>query len=267
MAKRKEKALPDVAAPEMPPTDPPKREATSLGYKLAKVLGEIKSIEKTGHNPHYHYDYITEDVLTDQIRPLLAKHGIALMFGAVSCDDLPPNRTRVWCEFILMDCDGNEKRVLCPGEGKDEKHMDKALAKAMTMATKYWLYKTFLVSTGMDEPEKDDKPSNEDRRPPPASKSQAPPEADLMTAKQRESLEKILQEKANDVHLKYSTQLIDLVKKSLTTDGPVTEGSAKRLIAEAKKQKQASKKVNGEDESAKQTPAAEAEKKDEELEF
>lgn len=254
MAKKKEEALPDVAVPEMPPVEAP-RVKTSLGFKLSKVLGEIESIEKTGHNPHYNYDYVTEDVLTDQIRPLLAKHGIALVFGATKVEDIPPNRTRVWCEFILLDCDGNRERVLCPGEGKDEKHMDKALPKAMTMAVKYWLYKTFLVSTGMDEPEKDDSPKTEDRK--------TPPPVDLMTASQRKKLEAIL----TNEDVKYSTQLLELAKKSVETEGPVTQGSATRLINEAKKQQKAAKKVNGGDEDAEQTPAAEAEKKDEELEF
>jgi len=238
-----------------PPERPP--EKTPLGFKMAKVLGEIEKIQKTGHNPHFHYDYVTEDVLTEQIRPLLAKHGIALMFGATHCDDIGPGHVRVWCEFILMDCDGNTERTLCPGQGKDERNQDKALPKAMTMATKYWLYKTFLVSTG-DDTERDD-PAKVTAPPPP------PPDTDLVTVKQRETLEKILNESVEG-KVEYSTQLIDIVKKSLTTDGPVTEGSAKRLIVEAAKQKKA-KKVNGGDEDAKQTPAAEPEKSDKELEF
>ena len=133
---------------------------TTMGWKMAKVLGEIHTSPKEGFNAHFNYHYVREDTLTEVIRPLLAKWGISLVFGAERVEDLATGDdrgtwTRVWCRFTLMDSDGNEQSVLCPGEGTDAKHPDKALYKAMTGSTKYFLYKTFLVSTG-DDPERDD---------------------------------------------------------------------------------------------------------------
>ena len=149
---------------ELVPVNSHKGDPTTMGWKLSKVMGEIHTIPKEGFNAHFNYHYVREDTLTEQIRPLLAKWGISLVFGAVKIEDmaLGDDRgtwTRVWCKFTLMDCDGNRMSTLCPGEGTDPKHPDKALYKAMTGATKYFLYKTFLVSTG-DDPERDDDPSS-----------------------------------------------------------------------------------------------------------
>lgn len=250
---------------------------TSLGHKLALVLAEIQHVKKTGHNPHFHYDYITEDSLTEHIRPLLARHGIALMFGATHADDIAPGRVRVWCEFTLLDKDGNEKTVSVPGEGWDERNPDKALPKAMTMATKYWLYKTFMVSTHddteRDDPAKTQFTDNERRKQQRTQQRKedltaAVPDSELFTTKQREQLEKNLKD-----DFEYSTQLTELMKKSITTDGPVTEGSAKRLINEATRQRKVAKeKAAKEKAAAAETEAEPAEtpeaaKKDEELSF
>lgn len=252
---------------------------TSLGAKLALVLAEIQNVKKTGHNPHFHYDYITEDSLTEHIRPLLARHGIALMFGATHADDIAPGRVRVWCEFTLLDRDGNEKTVSVPGEGWDERNPDKALPKAMTMATKYWLYKTFMVSTH-DDTERDDpakiqlsakeKAKQTEQRQRQQVKdeklTQAVPDSELFTTKQREQLEKNLKD-----DFEYSTQLTELMKKSITTDGPVTEGSAKRLINEATRQRKVAKEKAAKEKAdqAETDPAEtpDAKKKDEELAF
>ncbi len=244
---------------------------TPLGAKMALVLAEISAIKKTGHNPHFHYDYITEDVLTEQIRPLLADHGIALMFGATHAEDIAPGRVRVWCEFCLLDRDGNEKTVTVPGEGWDERNPDKALPKAMTMATKYWLYKTFMVSTH-DDTERDD-PAKTQLSPAERKKQQqqqqkkqelTEPVADseLFTTKQREQLEKFLKD-----DFEYSTQLTELMKKSVTTEGKVTEGSAKRLIAEAGRQRKVAKEKAAKEKAAAAETEPDAEKKDGELEF
>lgn len=248
---------------------------TPLGAKLALVLAEIETIKKTGHNPHFHYDYITEDVLTEHIRPILARHGIALMFGATHAEDIAAGRIRVWCEFTLLDRDGNEKTVTVPGEGWDERNPDKALPKAMTMATKYWLYKTFMVSTHddteRDDPAKTQLTANEKRQ---QQRQQmkdeklttAVPDSELFTTKQREQLEKNLKD-----DFEYSTQLTELMKKSITTDGPVTEGSAKRLINEATRQRKVAKeKAAKEKAAAAETEPAETpdtDKKDDELKF
>ncbi len=262
--KEKEKTPPvkkkaSVEVPELDqkrPGDP-----TTMGWKLAQVLGEIHTIPKEGINEYYGYKYILEDTLTNQIRPILAKWGLALVFGAEKVEDLEGHKTsdgqnqgywtRVWCRFTLFDSDGHEFSTLCPGEGTDANHPDKALYKAMTGATKYFLYKTFLVSTG-DEPERDDSPQTTLKKQKKQKKesvkdktqtqqiqdSTAP---DMMTTDQLDELKKLSENKDN-----FNEQLIKVMDDILERGG--SEGSAKRIIAEAKRQNEESQqKTNGED--------------------
>jgi len=203
-----------------------KAKGTSIGYKLCQVLGEIHKIPKEGHNPHFHYDYVKEDTLTEQIRPLLAKHGLALMFGAEVLPDPGDGRTRVLAHFTLIDVDGNELSSSCPGEGKDLKHQDKALPKALTGAVKYWLYKTFLVSTG-DDQEQDGKETID-------------PPKDEMQQSQIDELSMYRKMEERDPGT-FTEQLNTLLVRTLDeadskTTATASQGTAKRLIEEARKQ-------------------------------
>lgn len=258
MATRKQKAekkKPTVDPPKDPEVvNPHEGDPTTMGWKMAKVLGEIHTIPKEGYNPHFDYKYVREDTLTEQIRPLLAKWGISLVFGAVKVEDLATGDdrgtwTRVWCRFTLMDCDGHKMDVLCPGEGTDARHPDKALYKAMTGATKYFLYKTFLVSTG-DDPERDDDPDS--TTPPKGGKkkqaakkdiqrtqTQDANTPDMMTSDQLDALKKYA-----EVKDKFTEQLVKVLGKIIDEGG--TEGSAKRILAECKRQDELEEKKSDE---------------------
>ena len=262
---KKEKAkTPPVAQPKkkkeetQEPVNPHEGDPTTMGWKLAKVLGEIHTIPKEGHNPHFDYDYVKEDTLTEHIRPLLAKWGLSLVFGAERIEDLATGDdrgtwTRVWCRFTLFDCDGHEFSVLCPGEGTDARHPDKALYKAMTGSTKYFLYKTFLVSTG-DDPERDDDPDS--TTPPKGGKKQSAKKntqkdqmqktqtqdantPDMMTTDQLDDLKKYAGNKD-----KFTEQLVKVLDKIIEEGG--TEGSAKRILVECKRQNELEEKKSDE---------------------
>jgi hypothetical protein len=199
---------------------------TSIGFKLCKVLAEIHSIPKEGFNAHFQYKYVTEDTLTERIRPLLAKHGLCLVFGSKILPSPGPNRTQVACTFHLLDVDGNELITEVVGEGKDGNHQDKALYKAYTGATKYFLYKTFLVTTG-DDPEVDGRETID----------QAPDEMD-QGQRDELSMYRKMEDKSPGL---FSEQLAKLIVRTLDEaekDGTRTasKGTAKRLIDEAGKQ-------------------------------
>jgi len=252
--------------------NPHEGDSSTMGWKLAKVLGEIHTIPKEGYNPHFEYHYVKEDTLTEHIRPLLAKWGMSLVFGAERIEDLATGDdrgtwTRVWCRFTLFDCDGHEFSVLCPGEGTDAKHPDKALYKAMTGATKYFLYKTFLVSTG-DDPERDDDPNSTTppkggKKKQSAKKNTQTPQTqdantpDMMTSDQLEELEKFQKNQDN-----FSEQLVKVLDDILKRGG--TEGSAGRIIAECKRQ---NKDVEDKEKQEEKTPGETPQEPDEEVPF
>ncbi len=268
---KKKKQDPPSKDPEV--VNPHEGDPTSMGWKLAKVLGEIHTIPKEGYNPHFDYKYVREDTLTEVIRPLLSKWGISLVFGCVKVEDLATGDdrgtwTRIWCKFTLMDSDGNKMSVLCPGEGTDAKHPDKALYKAMTGATKYFLYKTFLVSTG-DDPERDDDPSS--TTPPKGGRkgkdntkknTQTPPKQDantpdMMTSDQLDKLKELSEGNNN-----FTEQLVKVLAKIIEEGG--TEGSAKRIIAECNRQ---NKELEEQKEKGEEKTEDHPNEKDEEVPF
>lgn len=151
-------------------------QASGIFTKLNKILGEVGKVPKSGHNNFHNYDYVKEDDLTEHLRPLLAKHGLALIFNAVELKEMPNSGLAVKTEIMIGDTDG--ACIVATVWGMAQDKGDKAIWKAMTGAMKYWLYKTFLVSTG-DDPERgdDDKNGAAARKtaPPPAQKPAAAP--------------------------------------------------------------------------------------------
>ncbi|NIR76814.1 MAG: hypothetical protein GWN53_17445 [Gammaproteobacteria bacterium] len=141
--------------------------------KIADVLAEIEEIPKTGKNPHFGYAFHEEQVIVEHLRPLLAERGVTLVVSQ-------GERT---VEEYGNDEDGYKKIVVAPtsvtfvdaedgsnftatvwGEGQDTQ--DKGSHKALVGAFKYALMKTFLISSGKDDPEHDRgaKPSRRSKR-------------------------------------------------------------------------------------------------------
>ncbi len=135
-------------------TAEPQKSSGKLMTKMAQILSEISRVPKSGYNAHHKYHYVTEADLADHIRPLLAKHGIAIIFSMENVIDIGNDVTQDECVITVGDeSESFQARVF--GRGKDPQ--DKGIYKATTGAMKYWLFKTFLVSTG-DDPEVESKP-------------------------------------------------------------------------------------------------------------
>lgn len=50
-----------------------------LATALAKAQAEIQNVVKDAKNPHFKSDYATLDAITDTVRPVFAKHGLAVV--------------------------------------------------------------------------------------------------------------------------------------------------------------------------------------------
>lgn len=130
--------------------------------KIATVMGDVAKIAKNGWNDHFKYKYANESDVLDGIRPLLAGQKIALftnivwqerkivpIYNRYKPNDPPIKRyfTKVLVKFVLA-CGDKGARITSYywGEGEDES--DKGLYKAYTGAVKYFLTKSFLISSG-----------------------------------------------------------------------------------------------------------------------
>jgi len=133
----------------------------SLYRKINAAQAKAGRVAKNGWNDFHKYAFATEGDIADHIRPILAEVGLAFMPKLEKHEIIPgvpgekgsTNTTRVWIACTLADIDTGETFVeTWIGEGQDKG--DKGFYKAYTGAIKYFLSKTFLISTG-DDPEAD----------------------------------------------------------------------------------------------------------------
>lgn len=144
------------------PQNQPAFTGRPLAAKLARVLSDVHRVPKNGRNDFHKYDYVTESDLVDHIRDKLAEHGVAI-FPSVRAHDVVEMEdqrkrtvylTTVTLDISLVDGEsGDTMTTTWIGQGIDQS--DKGYYKAYTGAMKYFLMKTFMISTG-DDPEQDE---------------------------------------------------------------------------------------------------------------
>jgi len=141
-------------------TDPVVQAQASLFRKIAQVMGEVGNVPKNGYNSFHKYKYVQEADLVEAIRMKLAAHNVAVIPSLGDVVERPCKSgskdsivTTARVAFTFVDGDtGAMFKSEWAGQGEDP--TDKGLYSAYTGALKYFLMKTFLVSTG-DDPERD----------------------------------------------------------------------------------------------------------------
>jgi len=125
----------------------------SITKKLVKVMGSMSRIAKDGRNDFHKYNYVTEAAVLEEVRQALVENGL---FITQSVDGVTKDGDLVTVSVTntLIDAEtGESLSVKSAGSGTDKG--DKAIYKAITGATKYFLMKNFLLPTG-DDPEASD---------------------------------------------------------------------------------------------------------------
>ncbi len=120
--------------------------AVGLYAKLARVMGKLERLPKNGWNEHFSYAFATDADVADAIRPLLADEGIAVLVSSKE-PKFEAQTTLLPVVIRLVDSEtGQSETFEWTGQAMDRQ--DKGINKAATAAIKYWLLKTFLLSTG-----------------------------------------------------------------------------------------------------------------------
>lgn len=138
--------------------------AGGLAVALATIMGDLGGIEHDGRNPAQGYQYTSYDAIAGRLRPLMAREGVVL--APVRVEVLGERdiagRTSSWHVVRLAvtyrlthAASGDSLDVPIVAEGADSS--DKAIPKALTMAQKYLFKQVFLVSTGEDDAEADER--------------------------------------------------------------------------------------------------------------
>ena len=120
----------------------------NLTTKLIRVMSNIKRVAKNGTNSFHGYDYVTEGDILEAVRENLIKEGV-FIFSSVVASHKEGDLTSVQVKNTFVDSEtGESMEVMSLGQGQDKG--DKGSNKALTAASKYFLMKNFLISTGED---------------------------------------------------------------------------------------------------------------------
>lgn len=133
-----------------------------LAPALVKAQSEIKAAQKSGDNKFDKYKYSKLEDFFDSAKPILAKHGFALVIGTPSVNPLPDRTTKNGgaehaCQVTVSACliheSGEWIEAIGQGEGQDR--ADKSIYKAITGAKKYAVAGLLAIPT-TDDPEADE---------------------------------------------------------------------------------------------------------------
>lgn len=144
------------------PAKKTKKPATSkapkgLWAKIGAVQQNVQVVAKLGLNDFHKYKYAYERDYIAEIKPLLGAEGLVIVQTVKNCAErdvqtskgATENRATVTVAYTIRDTEtGQGHTVTFVGQGQDA--TDKAIPKALTMANKYFLAKTFQVETSDD---------------------------------------------------------------------------------------------------------------------
>jgi hypothetical protein len=145
----------------------------TLFAKIARVMGQVRMLEKSGTNTYDKYSYMTADDISRRIGSALAAEGVAFFPSIVTSETSEYQtqkgatnfRTVVHMQMTFACSEtGAIFTSLWSGEAIDR--ADKSISKAAVSATKYFLIKTFLLSGGEDDDADGDSPQVEARKAP-----------------------------------------------------------------------------------------------------
>jgi len=133
-----------------------------LAPALVKAQSEMKAAQKTGDNKFDRYKYSKLEDFFDAAKPVLAKHGLAIVLSTPSVTALPERATKaggaehacqVQVTATLIHVSGEWIETIGHGEGQDR--ADKSIYKAITGAKKYAIAGLLAIPT-TDDPEADE---------------------------------------------------------------------------------------------------------------
>lgn len=131
-----------------------------LSGKLVKLMEKCSYIQKDQTNREQKYKYVSAAAVLEKINPALVELNLASVPRFEIVDKWEKQaKSGMWmvitvrCNLIIIDADtGKSVSIKALGSGADP--MDKAVAKAQTMALKYAWMTALNIGTG-DDPEAD----------------------------------------------------------------------------------------------------------------
>jgi len=139
-----------------PTTSGDPKALAGLYTKIAKIMGEMTRLPKRGHNDFHHYAYVTQEDVYDVVRKALAENKIGFFPAMTGIElvttnkvDKVVNKTRIYFQMTFADGESGAT-ISLPWIAEAVDDQDKATSKASAQAEKYFLLRTFIISTGDD---------------------------------------------------------------------------------------------------------------------
>lgn len=132
--------------------------SATLYAKLARIMGQINRMQKTGVNKEQGYKFVQDADVLDTIRTMLADANIAFLANMVGREQTIAGQTQRGTDIrhtiadfeFTFACGDTGATVTSTWSGESLEWSDKGISKAATSAEKFFLLKTFLISTGND---------------------------------------------------------------------------------------------------------------------
>ncbi|QPC83761.1 ERF family protein [Phototrophicus methaneseepsis] len=131
------------------------RSEKSLFTKMASIMGELKRLPKNGYNSYHRYEYATDADVLDTIRQKMAEYNIAFFASMVdhNYEEITTNDGKTAYHIIVkleftFACGDTGQTMTLSWRGESIDTNDKGTSKAATTGEKYFLLKTFMLSTG-----------------------------------------------------------------------------------------------------------------------
>lgn len=117
---------------------------TELAKALVKFNTEVRIIEKDAKNPHFKNQYATLDNIIDEVRPLLAKHGLSVM-------QFPGGDGEKFTMTTMLIHDSGEWIESEPIVMRPVKNDPQGIGSCATYARRYSLAAFLSLNTGEDD--------------------------------------------------------------------------------------------------------------------
>jgi hypothetical protein len=163
----------------------------ALAPALAAAQSELKAVSKDRTNPHFKNKYATLDAIMDEIRPVLAKHGLSVVQGMAHPDTDVNGVVKAFVlETMLLHKSGEylANAAVMPVAKNDPQ----GVGSAITYGRRYGVSALLALATDEDDDGNhgSDRPTSSSSRPAPAASMG---NGDAPTEKQVGFLHKLLQ--------------------------------------------------------------------------
>lgn len=153
----------------------PHEKTTSLAARIVAIQAELDNVQKTGWNDYHKFHFATSDDVLSALRPLLAKHGVAVLYrgtedvaiteAGTTRGGAVKYRTSGYVLYRIVNTDNPDDFLDIRHYAEAIDQEDKGANKLSTSGDKYVNFRLFRVVTGDPRDDVDSHAPSQDSAP------------------------------------------------------------------------------------------------------